>query len=100
MNSSLTAEHRPKTICVQPDCLFKGAGFKAQHLAALLIRTLAREALAEIVYECEQIESRSQCIACALRIMQGRKAFRTEEEWKLLDDLGHWHRRRQRRNKH
>jgi hypothetical protein len=97
MNSSLTMESRTRIICVQPDCLFRRAGLKAKHLAGFLVRILAGESLDNMVLESEQIEARLQCTDCALRVMQGQKSYRIEEEWKHLDDLGHWHHRRQRR---
>lgn len=100
MNSTLTIEPGIRTVCVQPRCLFKRSGFNVQHLADLLIRKLCGESLGKIVSESEQIEARPQCTSCALRVMQGRKAYRTEEEWDHLVDLGRWHHRRQRRRKH
>jgi hypothetical protein len=34
-----------------------------------------------------------------LRIMEGKKALHSVEEWKQLDDLGQWHNRRERRRR-
>jgi hypothetical protein len=99
MNSSLTMEPTSRTICVQPGCLFRRTGLKAQHLADFLVRILAGEPLDNIVSESEKIKVRPQCTSCALRVMQKGKAYQTEEEWDHLDDLGHWHYRRQKRRR-
>ncbi len=100
MNSSLMIEPGTRSICVQSCCLFKRSGFNVQYLAGFLLRILGGESPGNIVSESEQIEARPQCTPCALRVMQGRKANLTEEEWDHLADLGRWHHRRQRRRKH
>lgn len=99
MNDSLVSVPNVRTICVQPGCLFKKAGFKVEHLAELTIRLLAGEPLNRIVTDAERIVARPQCIRCALRIMQRRKAYQTKDEWQHLDDLGHWRHRRHRRRR-
>jgi hypothetical protein len=99
MNNSLTLEPETRTICVQPGCLFKNTGFKAQHLTEFLVQRLTGESLESVTPEFEQILSRPQCTPCALRVMQGGKACLTEAEWSHLDEVGQWHQRRQRRSK-
>ena len=100
MHRNLITEPGSRTICVQPGCLLKRKDFNAQHLAEFFIRTLAGESMEIMAPESERIIARPQCTHCALRVMQGRKAFLTETEWGHLDDLGHWHHRRQRRREH
>jgi len=97
MNRTSVIDTGNRTTCVQPYCLLKGAGMNAHHLAKLVVRILAGEPLESMVPKPKRISLRLQCVPCALRIMQGRKAYLTEYEWKRLDDLGHWHHRRQRR---
>ena len=97
MLNSRSINHGAKTICTQPSCLFKREGFNSEHLANILIRTLAGERIEGMVLESERILARPQCFYCALRVMQGLKAYLTEAEWSCLDDLGDWHHRRQRR---
>lgn len=98
--NSLAMDHGAKAVCTQPGCLLKRAGFNVEHLAKFLIQTLAGECMEGIVLESERILARPQCTHCALRVMQGRKAYLTEAEWSHLDDLGGWHHRRQRRKRH
>lgn len=88
-----------RMVCTQAGCLLRRPGLKARHLADLLARILAGQSLDDIVPESELISARPQCSQCALRVLQGKKAFRTEDEWRYLDELGHWHHRRQRRNR-
>jgi hypothetical protein len=97
MNRNLITEPGSRTSCVQPGCLLKRKDFNAQHLAEFFIRILVGESMEFMAPESEPIIARPQCTHCALRVMQGRKAFLTETEWNHLDDLGHWHHRRQRR---
>ena len=97
MLNGLAIDHGSRAVCTQPGCLLKRAGVNAEHLANILIRTLAGELMEDIVLESERILARPQCMHCALRVMQGLKAYLTEAEWSHLDDLGHWHHRRQRR---
>ena len=85
---------------MQPGCLLKRDGLQAQHLAGFLVKTLAGESLNSIFAGIEKIVARPQCTSCALRVMQGLKAYNTEAEWNHLDELGHRHHRRQWRRKH
>jgi len=100
MHRNLITEPGSRTICVQPGCLLKRKGFNTQHFAEFFIQALAGESMEIMAPESERIIARPQCTHCALRVMQGRKAFLTETEWGHLDDLGHWHHRRQRRREH
>ena len=87
-------------VCTQPWCLFKRESFKNEDLAGFIIQILAGKPLQDILPEAGQIVVRPQCTLCALHVMQGRKAYLTQAEWTHLDDLGHWHTRRQRRKHH
>ena len=99
MTSSLAMNHTTRVVCTQPGCLLRRPGLNVRHLATLLIGTLAGQSLGGIVLGSELINARPQCTQCALRVLQGKKAFKTEDEWSHLDDLGHWHHRRQRRSR-
>ena len=100
MIGNLTITPTTRMTCVEPACLLKKDGFQAQNIAEFFIQTLAGESRESIVPGIKQIVARPQCISCALRVMQGIKAYRTEAEWNHLDDLGHWHHRRQWRKKY
>ena len=71
-----------------------------EHVAEILIQALSREPAENLMTESERISVRPQCVYCIMRVMQGQKAHLTEAEWSHLDDLGHWHYRRHRRNRH
>lgn len=97
MDTNLNAVTNTKMVCVQPWCLLKKKGLTVEDIARFLIKSLAGEPHQVENPESRRIVARSQCILCALRVMQGRKAFLSHAEWDHLDDLGHWHHKRQRR---
>jgi len=97
MTTNMTTKHPTRPVCTQPGCLLKRKGFRTHHLANVLTKTLAGEHLESIICESERILNRPQCTDCVLRVMEGLKAYLTEDEWDHLDALGHWHHRRQRR---
>lgn len=97
MDSNLTITPTTRMICVQPGCLLRKDEFQAQNIADFLIQTLAGKSPESIVPGIEQIVARPQCTPCALRVIQGMKAYRTEAEWNHIDDVGHWHHRHLRR---
>ena len=97
--SSLTTTYKGRITCSQPACLFKKQVFGARQLADITVRMLAGEPVSKFVSSSARILARPQCKSCALRIMEGKKAFHSVEEWKQLDDLGQWHNRRERRRR-
>ena len=97
MNSIQIGEPATRPICLQPGCLLKSDSFNPRDLAGLLVQTLAGESLEHTAPQSELIVARPQCTDCALRVMQGGKAYLTKAEWSHLDDLGDWYNRRKRR---
>ena len=92
-----TIEPMPRTPCTQPACLLRQKGLDPEFFAKVLVRALAGECLDDVVPEFCMIQARPQCTLCALRVMQGGRAYRTADEWRQLDGLGRWHHRRHRR---
>jgi hypothetical protein len=97
--SSLITTYKGRIACSQPACLLKKQVSGARQLADITVQMLAGEPVSKFVSSSARILARPQCKSCALRIMEGKKAFRNVEEWKQLDDLGQWHNRRQRRRR-
>lgn len=97
-STQITRTYRGRTTCTHPNCLLKQPDFNAENLADVAIRLLSGESLGRIASRFERILARPQCKRCALHVMQGRKTYSTEQEWKRLDELGQWHHRRQRRS--
>jgi len=93
----LKIKSESRKVCKNAGCLLKKKDFNSQHLAEFIIKTLAGASVESLFLASEQTTAKPQCTQCALRVMQGRKAFLTETEWDHLDHLGHWHHRRQRR---
>ncbi|MBT8038804.1 MAG: hypothetical protein KJN78_01045, partial [Gammaproteobacteria bacterium] len=87
-----------RASCTQPDCLLRKAGLDQEILATFLVRLLAGEPVEKIAPGRDTISPRPLCKQCALRVLSGKNAYRTDAEWKKLDDLGHWHHRRQQRS--
>lgn len=93
-------DHSSRVVCTQPGCLLHRAELTTEQVAEILIQVLSRNSTESLIDESERIFVRPRCKHCALRVMQGRKAYLTEAEWSHLDDLGHWHYRRQKRRKY
>lgn len=100
LNRERTIEPLPRTPCTQPACLLRQKGLDPGFFAKVLVRALAGDCLDDVVPESCMIQTRPQCTLCALRVMQGGRAYLTADEWRQLDDLGQWHQRRQRRGVH
>ncbi|MFT5351592.1 MAG: hypothetical protein ACI9MF_002415 [Gammaproteobacteria bacterium] len=97
MNRNRKLGPMPSTICVQPDCPLKDSGLDSTCLAKILQKALAGNSLDSLIPEGKRIDMRSQCLECIERVMLGGRAFLTASEWDLLNELGQWHRRRERR---
>ena len=89
-----------RPVCTQPGCLFKQAGFDLEVYADLLVGMLAGETNGSEVPGSKRIRRRAICKHCALRVLQGKNAYRSRDEWRALDNLGHWHEKRHWRNAH
>lgn len=98
MNGNLTTEPTGRLVCTQPGCLLKKAEFGLENLADFLVMILAGESVGKVAPGSDLITPRSLCQHCALRVLLGKNAYRTEAEWNRLDDLGHWHYRRRQRS--
>ena len=98
MNGSLAIELTGRAVCTQPGCLLKKAGLNLENLADFLVRILAGESMGKIAPGSNLITPRPMCKDCALRVLSGKNAYRTESEWNRLDNLGHWHHRRRQRS--
>ena len=98
MNTSLTIQSMPTTICVQPDCLLRRVNLNVEYLAKILVGTLEGNSMDPLVPLSERINSRPHCTDCALRVLRGKRAFLTQPEWDHLNDLGQWHHRRSRKS--
>lgn len=97
-SSAVSQHHRPQ--CRQSGCLLKQDGMDGQRLAASLVQLLAGSPPESINPDCRCIEPRESCVRCALGVIEGGHAFNSGPEWKRLDQLGQWHRRRvSRRNR-
>jgi len=94
VKGGLAMQYSGRCVCTQPACLLKKAGSGLEDIADFLVRILAGEPLKEIVPGSDLIKPRPLCKHCALRVLSGKNAYRTEAEWSRLDDLGHWHYRR------
>ena len=94
---NLKIQSGSRKVCKNAGCLLKKKDFNSQNLAEFIIGTLAGASVESMFSESEKTTANPKCTQCAMRIMQGRKAFLTESEWDHLDNLGHWHHRRQRR---
>lgn len=90
----------PPIICVQPHCYLKNPELDMKDLTRVFLRALSEQAGKAAISESQQIELRPQCEQCLLRVLEGGKAFLTQQEWDYLNQLGDWHRRRSRRIVH
>lgn len=97
MSNVPATDYRSRKLCTQPGCLLRRTGFSAEHLAGILIQLLSGKSMESLIGASERISARPQCVDCALRVMQGGKAFLSGAEWGHLDELGNWHYRRERR---
>ena len=82
----------PLKICLQPGCLLKKTGVDAEYLANFIVHALAGESLDDFFPESDQIEVHHRCELCALRVLEGGKAYVTEAEYDHLVDVGERHR--------
>jgi len=98
MNRLLTIEPMPRTICTQPDCMLRRPTLTKESIAKIVIHAISGEPMDALISPSERVEMRSQCMLCAMRVLDGGKAYLSESEWQYLDDMGDWHTRRHRRH--
>ena len=93
--TNMTAPELPALkICLQPGCLLQKTGVDAEYLTNLIVHALAGESLNKFFHESDRILVRHHCKLCALRVIEGGKAYVTEAEYDHLVGVGEWHRKR------
>jgi len=84
-------------LCSRPACPLKKPGIVTEYLATVFPPAVMDGSLDHWAKDSERVKMRTQCVHCALGVLEGRKTYPTAGEWKRLVALGHWHERRQHR---
>ena len=87
----------PTTACEEPRCILRDETFRLDDIGEILLMTLSGKSTASYFGADRAIVALPWCRACVMRVLQGGKAYLTQDDWGRLNALGQWHRRRSRR---
>ena len=87
------ANHQLRTVLV----CSPGQDLHAGHIGEILLMTISGKSTANQLASDRVIVALPRCKACVMRVLQGGRAYLTQDEWDRLNALGQWHRRRSRR---
>ena len=91
----ISSNNRP--TCRQPWCPMRRKTFAAEDIAERVLRDVSGKSAQDPLPEEKRITPGPYCRSCIVNIIQGKRTYHTEAEWKHLDEVGQWHYRRDRR---
>ena len=87
----------PTINCENPGCVLRDKTFTLDDIGEILLMTISGKSTANQLAADRVIVALPRCKACVMRVLQGGRAYLTQDEWDRLNALGQWHRRRSRR---
>ena len=97
MKTCLRVGAMPTINCEQSWCVLRDKTFTLDDIGEILLMTISGKSTANHLASDRVIVALPRCKVCVMRVLQGGRAYLTQDEWDRLNALGQWHRRRSRR---